>query len=184
MQCIIAMETIYAPALRRHTREALLELEAACAEQGANLLEKGYAQDADGNPCLSNEPQAVRWSAYGLYERVLRRRFPTEPIYRYHMHNAVGTVMSHAIGLSAEGLLGYRRDLTGPARANRGLDWLIFEAAACDDVPLIVSTAAQFMDMVPPERVMEPLLGELGAEWTPQDYPEGAQLVEITPERA
>jgi hypothetical protein len=184
MQATIAKETIHAAALMRHTKEALIQLFDCCEQQGANLLEKGYAEDAGGSPCLSCDAEAVRWSAYGLYEWVLRQRFPTEPVYRYHMHNAVGTVMSNAIGLSAEALHDYKPDSTGLQRTNRGMDWLIFEAASCRDLPQVIYTAARFMDEVPLERVMEPVVGKACRQWTPQDYPEGAQLIEVAPERA
>jgi hypothetical protein len=184
MQATIARETLHAPAIRRHALETLIRLYDVYREQGKNVLERGFAQDAEGAACLSTEPQAVRWSAYGLYEWVLRERFPTTPVYRLHMHNAVGTVMSHAIGLSAEALLRYEPNLTGQRRANRGMDWLIHDAQYCTDVPHVILTAAQFMNQVPPERVMEPLTGKPGADWTPTEYPQGARLVDVTPETA
>jgi hypothetical protein len=184
MQATIARETLYAPAIRRHTLDTLVQLREACETQGAGLLKKGYAQDADGVACLSTDPQAVRWSAYGLYEWVLRRRFPVAPVYRFHMHNAVGAVMSHAIGLSAEALFNYHPNLTGRRRVNRGMDWLIVEAPQSEHLQQVLATAAEFMNLVPPERVMEPLTGKPGADWTPTEYPQGARLVDVAPETA
>jgi hypothetical protein len=184
MQARIAKETLYAHAIKRHSYEALVQLRAACETQGPRLLKKGYAQDSHGAACLSTDPQAVRWSAYGLYECVLRERFPTTPLYRFHMHNAVGSVMSHAIGLSAEALLRYNPNATGRRRANRGMDWLIYEAPQSDDLVQVIDTAAEFVKLIPPERVMEPLTGKPGADLTPKDYPEGAQLVDVDPETA
>jgi hypothetical protein len=184
MQATIARETLHASAIRRHSVEALVQLREACETHGADLLEKGYAQDAEGADCHSTDPQAVRWSAYGLYERVLRQRFPVSPVYRYHMHNAVGSVMSHAIGLSAEAILNYNPDLTGRRRVNRGMDWLIVEAPQSEHLLQVIATAAEFMKLVPPERVMEPLTGKPAADWTPTEYPQGARLVDVAPETA
>jgi hypothetical protein len=182
MQARIARETLYAPAIKRHALETVLRLYDVLKEQGDNVLERGYAQDVNGASCQSTDPEAVRWSAYGLYERVLRERFPITPVYRFHMHNVVGSVVSNVIGLSAEFLHQYNPELTGRRRINRGMDWLIFEAQHCSDVPYLILNAAKFMNEVPAERVVEVLTGKPGSEWTPTEYPEGAKLVDVEPE--
>lgn len=180
----VIVETIFAPALKRHVVESLNDMADRIRRHDGPLLSRGFAERRDGSVCFAHDEDACRWSAIGLFERVLNDRYVAENGFRYGMHFAVGQVMSHAIGLGAEALLHYRPDETNIRRVNRGIDWLTEEAPRFSNVSNLVGISVSMVEECAPERMFEPVIGERSQEWTPQDLPKAVRYVKAQSEHA